>query len=111
MNTQGTNSLPLTEDLLRVAQFNAQKLALLLYVSTIPDEVKESISVLISEMTLEQINELLNILESQYLDQQTKDIDEEYERQVHELLENFGKKREKAEKEFTKQIELISTSF
>ena len=85
-------TLPPTEDLLKVAQLNAQKLALLLYISTIPDEVKESIIALLPEMTIEQINEFLNILESRYLDDQTKDIDEEYQEKLKELVLDFEKK-------------------
>jgi len=86
----------------------AQKLAILLYYSTMPDDVKESWLAVIPEMSLSQIDRLLNILEAKYIDEQTKDIDEKYAKKIKKVVENFDKKRIEDKENLLKKInELI----
>ncbi|MDO8524816.1 MAG: hypothetical protein Q7R99_04295 [bacterium] len=81
----------------------AQKLGLLLANSTMPEDIKESWLAILPEMSIEQIQQLLDILEAKYLDSQTKDIDEKFKKKIEKELDKFQKKDAKIEKEVEKK--------
>ena len=110
MKSEDTDTRPPASDLFRVTQFNAQKFALLLYSSALPEEIKESIIALVPEMTVAQINSLLNILESRYLDEQTKDIDSDYEEKLKVIFEQFEKTEESLDSELAQKIADLNKS-
>jgi hypothetical protein len=68
-------------------EIKAKKLAYLLYHSTLPEDVRHAWFSLIPQMTMEQVDRLLNILEAKYLDEATIDIDEELKDKLKKLLE------------------------
>jgi len=81
----------------------AQKLGILLANSTMPEDIKESWLAILPEMSIEQIQQLLDILEAKYLDSQTKDIDEKFKKQIEKELSKFEKKEFKIEKKIEKK--------
>lgn len=87
------------------------KLAVLLHNSTMPEDVKEAWIALLPEMTLEQIDRLLNILESKYLDEQTKDIDKEYQQKLQKFVEKYNQEEEQHKKKLLKNLSDIEKHF
>ena len=67
----------------------SKKLGILLYSSSLQKELKEAFIDLIPSMSLEQIEKLINILESQYLSHQTKHIDSKFQSQVEQIVQNY----------------------
>ncbi len=85
-------------------EIQAKKMALLLYDSTMPDDIKEAWIALLPWMSLGQMDKLLNILEAKYLDGQTKDIDEKYKDKLKEVAEKFEKEQYENDKKLLEQI-------
>ena len=108
MNSPSANTPAPTEEMLRVVDFNAHKLALLLYCSALPDDVKEAIVTLLPEMSIEQINEFLNVLEARYLDEQTNAVDSEYQEKLQVMMDSLQKKAKENEDQLADQIEMIT---
>lgn len=98
MNNNKLNGKQIIENL----EIQAKKLAVLLHNSNMPDDVKESWLAMLPEMSLKQMDRLLNILEAKYLDEQTKGIDEKYNKEIKTLIENFQKERDESENKFLK---------
>jgi hypothetical protein len=82
----------------------AIKLAILLHSSTMPTEVKEAWLALLPEMSLKQISEFLDILEGKYLDEQTKNIDDDYQQKLKKLFAKYKKEDEDYKNRVLKQI-------
>jgi len=59
-------------------RLRGQKLGVLLAASNFPDDVKEAILNILPDLSLDQADEFLEMLESKYLDEATGDIDELY---------------------------------
>ncbi len=89
----------------------AMKLAVLLDNSTMPNDVKDAWIALLPEMTLEQIDEFLNILEAKYLDEQTKDIDKKYQEKLQDLMARYKKEDENNKKKLLKNLNDIEKHF
>ncbi len=87
---------------------NAKKLALLLYHSDMPDEVKESWIMLLPEMSIEQIQKLLDILEANYMDQATKKIDDKYKKEFSDLILDLKKEKDNEDEKTVEIIKKIS---
>lgn len=85
-------------------KMQAQKLAVLLYNSSIPDDVKEAWIVMLPHMSLQQIARLLDILESKFINQETRDIDEKYRDKLQLLVDDFKKKGIARDKRLLNQI-------
>ncbi len=96
------------DEMLVSLDVNAKKLATLLYYSDLPDEIKESWITLLPEMSLEQMQKLLDILEANYLDQATKDIDEKYTKEFSGLTEDLKKEKDENDKKTVDLIKKIS---
>ncbi len=75
----------------------AHKLALFLYGATFPDEMKEALVALLSEMSPEQISRLLDIFEAQYADEMTRATDEEFREKIQKIVSDFEGERAAAE--------------
>ncbi len=67
----------------------AKKLAIILDNSNISQDVKDALAAILPQMTLEQIDRLLNIMEAKYFDGQTREIDEKYKKELERLVEEF----------------------
>ncbi len=85
-------------------EINARKLAILLYCSSMPEEIKDSWIALLPEMSFEEIDQLLAILEASYLDEQTRNIDEEYRVKIEKLTEEFEQQKMKEDQ---KTVDLL----
>jgi hypothetical protein len=72
------------------ALIRGRKLGFLIAASTLPDDVKDELAVLIAEMTEEQQERLLDIFEAKYLNEKTADADNK----LKEELEAFVKKNQ-----------------
>ena len=91
-------------ELLQNIELQTKKLAILLYQSTMPDEVKEAWVELLPQMSLEQIERLLNIVEAKYIDEQSRDIDKEYREKLEAVVMSFDKKRLQDKQELLARI-------
>jgi len=96
------------EEIIVNLEINARKLATLIYHSTMPDEVKESWISMVPEMSVEQIDRLLNILEAKYLDEKTRDIDVEYKEKIKKLVDELNEKKFQEDEEFIKLLKKLS---
>ena len=81
-----------------VLEFSAKKLAFLLYASTMPEDIKEAWINVLPEMTLEQIDKFIEILEAKYLNEQTKDIDEKFLKKIENVFGKWNKNVKECEK-------------
>ena len=68
-------------------EVKAKKLAYLLYHSNLPEDVKHAWFSLVPQMTMEQVERLLGILEAKYLDEATQEVNEELKEKLRKLLE------------------------
>jgi transcriptional regulator of heat shock response len=91
-------------DPIKIAEEHGRKLAVLIASSNLPEQVKDELVVLLEEMSLSQIEELLNVFESRFLDEKTKDIDEEYKKKVENVIKEY---KETGEKEAQKVIDQL----
>lgn len=82
----------------------SKKFAILLYNSNIPDDVKKAWIAMLPYMSLMQIERLLNILELKFLNQETKNIDDEYKNKLQSLVNHFNKMDAERTKRLLKQI-------
>lgn len=86
----------------------AKKLAVLLYNSNMPDDIKTSWISLLPSMSLEQIDNFLNILEAKYLDEQTRDIDKKLKKQLEDLVKKYKKEDWDYSEKLLEQIEEVN---
>jgi antitoxin component of RelBE/YafQ-DinJ toxin-antitoxin module len=96
------------EEVLNGLEGNARKLATLIFYSTMPDDVKEAWIALLPEMTLEQMEKLLNILESKYIDEKTRPVDEEYKAKLESLIKELEAQKESEDKKTVELLKKIS---
>ncbi|MBT4277615.1 hypothetical protein HOD96_02605 [Candidatus Falkowbacteria bacterium] len=90
--------------ILTTLEANAKKLAILLYDSNIPEDVKDSWIAMLPEMSLEQIDKLLEALEENFLDEQTKDINIIYLEEMNQMFDEFEKERKKVDNKFLRKV-------
>ena len=94
-------------DILESLKMQARKIAVLLQNSNMPEDIKKSWVVMLPHMSLEQIERLLNILESKFIDQETKGIDEEFKEKLKVMIEEFKKKGVERDKKLLEQIKSL----
>lgn len=84
------------EDIKNLLRAKGQKLGLLLAGSNLPDDVKEAIVTIVPELSLQQIDDLLNALEGQYLLQKSggATAQEEFQKKLAVLLLASEEKQE-----------------
>lgn len=92
-------------------KFQGRKLGALIKNSTLPQDVARELVELVPYMNLEQIERLINILEAKYLDEQTRDVDQQYKQRIKEVAEEYKKKHQEAENNLLKQLQKIEDSF
>lgn len=79
-------SLQITEtDLEKAAEEFGRKLGFYIMSAPWTDEVKQAWTTLIPEMTIEELDELLNTLEVLFANAATQDIDRDFEKQTAQL--------------------------
>ncbi len=84
------------DDIKKILRAKGQKLGLFLASSNLPDDVKEAIVTLLPELSLQQIDDLLNALETQYLLQKTgaQQAQEEFQKKLALILIAAEQKQE-----------------
>ena len=80
------------------------KLSLLIKSSTLEEDVKEELFQILPQMSLDQLEKLTDIFEAKFLDEKTKEIDEEYKRKIEEVYKNYNSKQEEIDKKFLEEI-------
>lgn len=103
-NTQNTNE----EDLKKQAQARGQKLGFLINALNVPQEQKQAWLTLLPEMSLEQIERLADILENQYLQQQTKAIDKDLEKDLSKIKDEHNQALKDLDKQTIDKIKNLS---
>ena len=76
------------------ALIRGRKLGFLLAVSTLPEEVKDELVVLIPDMTEEQQDRLLDAFEAKYLDEQTADAEKKLQDEIQALIKKYQAEEE-----------------
>lgn len=107
------NSNPLDEEfegLKSDIELQANKLFLLIQNSEMSAETKESFLDLLPVFSLEQIEKLINILEAKYLDEQTSEIDLQFQNDLKSVIDDYKANDQKEKEIFVKQIKVISQS-
>jgi len=92
---------------LSLVEMDARRLSYLLYSSKMPEEVKNSWLTLLPEMSKEQILKFIDILEGDYLETETKEIDEEYKEKIKIIIDDFEKKKTDMDKQLINDIKKI----
>ncbi|MEK7172727.1 MAG: hypothetical protein AAB723_04385 [Patescibacteria group bacterium] len=89
-------------------EFYARKLAFLLSASTMPEQVKQGWLALLPEMTPEQIERFIDILEAKFLNEATTFVDKKYEKQLQDIFSRYAKEDAKREKSLLKKINALN---
>ncbi|MDD5749311.1 MAG: hypothetical protein PHO91_00790 [Patescibacteria group bacterium] len=76
-----------------LAKDKGQKLAFFLSQSKMPQEQKEAWLALLPEMSLEQVEELLDILEAQHLSQETGQTDSDFKKNLTAIESEYQEKQ------------------
>ncbi len=97
------------DDLKEVAKAQGEKLAFLIAALNVPEDQKQGWLALLPSMSPEQLDEFMNILESQYLDQQTKDADVKLKEDLEKLNQDFSKKEADLDQQTIKKIQDLSS--
>jgi len=95
------------KEILQTIELQVKKLAAFLYHSTMPDDVKQAWIAFLPKMSLEQIDRLLAILEAKYVDDQTKDIDEKYKKELEHIVKDFQKEISENDEKLLQQINTL----
>lgn len=89
-------------------EFHSRKLGFFLVALNISEEKREAWLRLLPEMSLKQLERLTKILEEQYLQEKTRDIDKAFEDSLNAVKEAYGNKMTEENKETIQKIEEIS---
>ena len=92
-------------EILETLRANARKLVVLIEHSTMPDDVKDAWIALLPEMSVKQLDKFLSVLETKYLDEQTRGIDAEYKEKISALVDRFEQEKAKESEEMEKALE------
>jgi|SRR3989344_2534505 len=95
------------KDLVAKLEFNAKKLAAFIYHSTMPDDIKDAWISVLPEMSFDQIDKLLSVLEAKYLDEKTKHIDAEYKEKIEKLVSEIGLEKLREDEKFIEILKRI----
>jgi hypothetical protein len=80
------------EDLEKLAKERGERLAFLLASLNIDEQQKQAWLTLLPEMSLDQLDRLLNILEAKYLDQNSQGADQEFKKDLEKIQTTHDKK-------------------
>lgn len=86
------------EEIEEVAKAYGAKLAFLLYASRLSQQKKQAWMALLPKMSLEQIESLTDVLEQQYAEQETRDIDKKFKKDLEDIKKEYDQKMKKLEK-------------
>jgi len=86
----------------------AKKLGVLLVESDIPHEIKEAWLNLLPDMSLEQIDKLLHVLETKFLNDNTGEIDKEFYEKLKVIISEHKEKQDLLDKKLINNIEAFN---
>lgn len=92
----------------KLAKAQGIKLGFLIGASNMSDEEKNAWASLLLEMSLEQIDDLTEILEAKYLDEKTKDVDEKFKTDLEYIKDKYNQKREKLNQNTLEKIQKMT---
>ncbi len=106
-NKKGDNANDQLKDLARA---QGEKLGFLIASLDISEETREAFLNMLPEMSVEQIDRLIDILEAKYIDEQTKDIDEQFKKDLRSIRTQYNEQVSKADEEALKDLEELENS-
>lgn len=86
------------------AQKKGEKLGFLIASLNLPNEARESLLTVLPEMSVEQIDRLVSILEAAYLNQKTGNLDQDLSAKLAAAQTGFDKDMQKADKDALKEL-------
>jgi predicted RecB family endonuclease len=95
------------EQLLQLSDFHGRKLAVYLASSSLPVEVQQAWLNLLGDMTLQQIDQLTDILEEEYLQNATAMVEDYYRQRWNLYAEQFQDEQDRNILELQKRVESI----
>ena len=75
----------------------------------VSDDVKEALLILLEQATSKQLIELHKALQQAFLMEATKEVDEQYEQKLRELVKEFEQKKLQVEVEVEKELSKIES--
>ncbi len=96
-------------DLEAAAKIQGSKLGILLAESLLPDELKDELITLSEKMSEEQLDELSAVLEAEFLDEATREIDEKFQKRLENLMLKYQSEDQEDKKEWDKQAAAIES--
>jgi len=89
------------------AQAFGARLAWLIQNAKISDEVKESLVALVPNMSAEQLDKLSELFMSDFLNQETADLDEKFKKEIEKLKTQNAKDHEKLQAKAGEELEKL----
>ncbi|OIO46014.1 MAG: hypothetical protein AUJ28_03220 [Parcubacteria group bacterium CG1_02_37_51] len=93
------------KDLEETAQSQGIKLGYLISTLEVSDEIKDSFLAILPKMSLEQIDSLILLLEQNYLQDQTKQVDQDFENELKKLSAEYNQETKKIKDDVAAQID------
>ena len=91
-----------------LAKDKGQRLAFFLSQSKMPQEQKEAWLALLPEMSLEQVEELLDILEAQHLNQETDQVDDDFKENITAIEDEYQQKQADLDKDAIEKMKKLT---
>lgn len=107
-NKEDKNKALSSKDLEKIAYAQGRKLGFLLDNASMSSGMKRELIYLIDEMSLEQIERLIFILEAKFLDESTAKIDKEFEKKLNDVVKKYQNEDEKRKIDLKKTINALS---
>ncbi len=96
------------KELQELLKNRVKKLVFLIEESVMPDEIKVSWVKLLPEMSIEQIDKFFDVLEAEYINKETKEIDEKFKLEFLKVAEEMKLKKEKIDQKFENELLKLS---
>lgn len=98
------------EDIEIVVEALGKKLGLLISASTMTDEMKQALLDILPAMTPEQIDNLINILEAKYLDEQTGGLNDKLAKDLDKIMNDSNTALDKIDGELLVKLKRLNKS-
>lgn len=105
MTTLSSPSTTVQDELTEAATAQGRKLGFFIAALNTSDEIKQAWLDLLPNLSLPQLERLSNIMESKYLAEQTRSIDEDFKTELEKIKSDFGGQDEANDKKVLAQIE------
>jgi hypothetical protein len=95
------------EELKLKAQFDGKKLAFLIAGLDVDKETTEAFFTILPTLNSDQLTKLIEVLETNYLNQKTKDLDEKLKRDLEKIKKEYDGKEELQDKKTIEELKQI----